>query len=935
MTLVPKAAARLSVSGVLSLLLFALLAAAVSLWLLTGPDARRDRLRDAAEQAVRLVSLVRDAETSQRGYLLTGNPAHLEPYRAATAEVDTELRGLAERTGGEAELAAPLAALRRAVPERMAELAPPIALRREAGPGPAIAALETDRGHMLMQSIRAEAMVLRSAAEALARAAEAGRRRQGILAALAAGLALCLTLAQLGAALLWGLRAEARLAATEARYRAAFEQAAVGLAHVGLDGRWLLVNDRLCAITGYDRPTLLAQRIQDLTLTEGTGEPFARMRALLAGEIETYAREKCYRHRDGHAVWVNVTVSLVRDAEGRPEHLLTVVEDISRHKAAEAALAAGEARLRDLLATLDLGAFMARGMDGTIRHWSGGCERLYGWTAAEAVGRNVHDLLRTVFPLPLAEIEATLLRAGEWMGDLRHRARDGREVVVTARKSLRRDAGGRPAEVLEVLADVTAQRRAEAALAASEARLRLATEANGIGTWEMQVGPEGPLALVSSPRHNAIFGYAGPPPDWTLDTFLGHVLPDDRERVAGTIQAALARDDAWQFEARIRLRGEAGQRWIEAHGAPVERGADGRVSRVAGIIADVTERKAAEERQALLMREVDHRAKNALAVALSLVRLSPRDDAERFAAAVEGRIAAMARAHALLAKAKWDGAELRALAEGELAAHAAQVRLSGLPVRLAAEAVQPTAMLLHELGTNAVKYGALGAPGGRLDLDWSLDAAGLTLCWRESGGPPVAGLPQRSGFGSRLLVQLAERQLGGRLELDWEPTGLRARLVLPARHVLAASDQAEEASAIRPPLLGGLPRVTGRVPRVLVVEDEALLAMELDGLLRALGCEVVGPARSLEEALGLAVGTEVLDAAVLDVNLGRGERSFPVVDVLTTRGIPYLFATGYASAGSLEGRDSAAVAVLRKPYARETLAQAVEAALQQAPHPPA
>lgn len=131
---------------------------------------------------------------------------------------------------------------------------------------------------------------------------------------------------------------------------------------------------------------------------------------------------------------------------------------------------ATEAERHELFATVDLGAYMACDMDGTIRHWSGGCERLYGWTAAEAVGQVSHALLRTRHPVPLPEIEATLRRTGEWRGDLHHWTRDGREIVVAAHKLLRRDAQGRE-RVLELVRDVTAHRQAEVALRESEARL--------------------------------------------------------------------------------------------------------------------------------------------------------------------------------------------------------------------------------------------------------------------------------------------------------------------------------------------------------------------------------------------------------------------------------------------------------------------------------
>jgi two-component sensor histidine kinase len=185
------------------------------------------------------------------------------------------------------------------------------------------------------------------------------------------------------------------------------------------------------------------------------------------------------------------------------------------------------------------------------------------------------------------------------------------------------------------------------------------------------------------------------------------------------------------------------------------------------------------------MREVDHRAKNALAVALSVVQLAPRDlSPDAFAAAVTGRIAAMARAHSLLAAERWSGAELRTLAAAELALHEGRVRLSGPRLRLTADAAQPVAMLLHELATNAAKHGALSTPEGRVELSWRTACDELELRWRESGGPPLAGPPSRRGFGSRLLNSLAQRQLSGRIVFDWsDGAGLQVVVHLPARHV--------------------------------------------------------------------------------------------------------------------------------------------------------
>ena len=218
----------------------------------------------------------------------------------------------------------------------------------------------------------------------------------------------------------------------------------------------------------------------------------------------------------------------------------------------------------------------------------------------------------------------------------------------------------------------------------------------------------------------------------------------------------------------------------EAAPAPPETGLEEADRLLRVLERAAADRRRAAESRALLLREVDHRAKNALAVALSLVRLTPRRDVEGFAEAVEGRIAAMSRAHSLLAAESWRGVDLGALIGFELAPYAGRVRPAGPPVRLAADAVQPVGMVLHELATNAAKYGALSTPGGQVELGWRFGPDGaLDLTWRERGGPPVSEPPERAGFGSRLLATLVERQLGGGLARDWRPDGLAVALTLP------------------------------------------------------------------------------------------------------------------------------------------------------------
>lgn len=218
------------------------------------------------------------------------------------------------------------------------------------------------------------------------------------------------------------------------------------------------------------------------------------------------------------------------------------------------------------------------------------------------------------------------------------------------------------------------------------------------------------------------------------------------------------------------------------------------------ILRDISARRMAEARQDILMREVDHRAKNILAVVQSVLRLTPRDQPGAFTAA-ETRVAGLARAHSLLAEGGWLGADLRVVAGRELApfirAPAGQgspaVTFDGPSVALAPSAVQPMAMVLHELATNAAKHGALSAPGGRVEVQWSAgrregEDGLLRLRWAEAGGPPVTGPPRRRGFGTRVIEATARGQLGGSVERHWEPGGLVVEIALPLARVVAGGE---------------------------------------------------------------------------------------------------------------------------------------------------
>jgi two-component sensor histidine kinase len=279
---------------------------------------------------------------------------------------------------------------------------------------------------------------------------------------------------------------------------------------------------------------------------------------------------------------------------------------------------------------------------------------------------------------------------------------------------------------------------------------------------------------------------------------------------AASVQALLHPDDAHalreamaqfaegttSYEAEFRIMRPDGEiRWcVGTAAATVDK--SGRVVRISGVTVDITERKRAEERQNLLTREVDHRAKNALALAQSIVRLTRAQNVGAYIQAVEGRISALARVHTILSLSSWQGAEITRLVEEELAPYleAGQIEFSGSEVQLQPATAQTLALALHELVTNSAKYGALSTLSGRLSIAWEIQGDFLLLAWEETGGPAVQK-PTSRGFGTRSVIASIESQLGGQALFDWRSEGLVCRLLVPLTRPATVSE------------LGGTPNV--------------------------------------------------------------------------------------------------------------------------------
>ncbi|WP_395672629.1 HWE histidine kinase domain-containing protein [Phenylobacterium sp.] len=341
--------------------------------------------------------------------------------------------------------------------------------------------------------------------------------------------------------------------------------------------------------------------------------------------------------------------------------------------------------------------------------------------------------------------------------------------------------------------DLEERLRAEEALADSQARLeparerlQFALESGRLGSWELDVETR---AYDASELCRANYGRK-PDEPFGFEDLVASIHPDDRPRMLAAMETAIRTGGDYDIEYRV-IHPSGETRWVQARGRAAQVAGAGGVRRMAGVSLDVTERKRAEERQRLLLNELNHRVKNTLATVQSIASQTLRSaaDAAAFRAAFEARLLALSQTHNLLTDAGWEAASLIDILRLEMTPHAAgkpgEARFlidADRDVRLTPKAAVALGMAFHELATNAVKYGALSTPTGRVSVRSRvmLSDAGhrLIVEWTESGGPPVTK-PHRRGFGGRLLEQGLAGELRGEVKLDYRPEGLFCRIELP------------------------------------------------------------------------------------------------------------------------------------------------------------
>jgi light-regulated signal transduction histidine kinase (bacteriophytochrome) len=349
-------------------------------------------------------------------------------------------------------------------------------------------------------------------------------------------------------------------------------------------------------------------------------------------------------------------------------------------------------------------------------------------------------------------------------------------------------------------------------------------------------------------------------------------------------------------------------------------------------LAGVTEKEArkAAEKQEILIAELNHRVRNVLGLIRGLVAQSRTSafDVDTFASILGNRVHALARAHDQITAKNWGPGSLVNLIATEAGAYlgtgASRVRAIGPAVLLYPQAFSAVALVIHELTTNAAKYGALANQDGQVTITWSLAADGvLSLDWIETGGPTVE-TPTRRGFGTTIIERSIPHELGGEATLNYSPTGVHALFKLPSRHT-AVGDAADPVPPdVNPPVGISPTRLSGTV---LLVEDNIVIALDAEDMLLELGAENVVVAGSVQEALRL-IEIETPGFAFLDINLGS-EMSWPIAARLRELGVVHVFATGYGSSATCPAEDRS-TPTITKPYTADSLASAVARAMEAA-----
>ncbi|WP_373505293.1 PAS domain-containing protein [Aestuariivirga sp.] len=474
--------------------------------------------------------------------------------------------------------------------------------------------------------------------------------------------------------------------------------------------------------------------------------------------------------RHGGMRWLLSRGEIVRNIDGVPLESYGVMIDITDRKASEEA----GARLAAIVASSE-DAIISKTLYGMVTSWNRSAERLFGHTAGEMTGESIRKLIPDEIEHEEINILSTI-RTGQSIPPYEtvRRHKSGRMIHVSISVSPILNARGDVVGASTIARDVTERRLQNERLRENEARLRLALKSARAGAWDYDL-VRGELHW--SPEMFALYGLDPAKGQPTREEMAACIAPAHRSRAQAEFSKATLQGGSFTLEFPI-IRPDGSEIWTALAG-DVIKDVNGRPVSARGIDQDITERKGWEERQAILLRELSHRVKNTLAVIQSVSRQTLRLSASPadFVRAFEGRIHSLATSHSLLTEADWGGARVDAIIRNQTAGmdndFGSRFRMRGPDVTLTAESATQFGLVLHELATNALKYGALSVPDGHVEIEWTATKTRLSLCWRECNGPVIDAPPEYEGFGTLLITTSALK-----VERQFKPAGLVCKLQL-------------------------------------------------------------------------------------------------------------------------------------------------------------
>jgi PAS domain S-box-containing protein len=571
---------------------------------------------------------------------------------------------------------------------------------------------------------------------------------------------------------------------SERQLRLVTDNAHVAIAHCDTEARYKFVNRHYAERLGLTPEQIIGKRISEVlgekayaTLEHYIGECLAGKSLEFETEVPYRVGEPQFMHCYYEPEW----------RDGKVVGLIATVTNITSLKRTETALRESEAAFRAMFYTSSVGKIEAEPESSRFLRVNAAMCKFLGYSEAELLARTVLDVTHPDDRDHSRDLGRRLAADESATFDVekRYLRKDGSVVWARTTVNRIRDASGRPLRNIAVVQDLNAHKRAEQDLYASKARLQLALDAAQLGWWEYD-----PVRQVLSfdTRAQEICDFAEN--EVAMEEFLKRMHPDDMKRFSVVREAALDPADPKPYANEYRLRRRNGVvRWVESRGRAYFEDAEPgrRLVSFVGTVQDITERKEREEKEHLLMREINHRAKNMLSVvdviAHQTAAKNPQDFIQRFSE----RIQALSANQDLLIRNEWNGVEVKDLVCAQLAHFAdligPRIALDGPRLRLNPASAQAIGLALHELATNAGKYGALSTGRGRVDVSWGTVGNTFTMSWSERDGPPVSK-PQQWGFGNIVIKAMAEYSVDGAVDLHYVPSGVTWRLICPAANAL-------------------------------------------------------------------------------------------------------------------------------------------------------